>query len=176
MADEKKLTAKEEAFCQSYLIDFNATRAAKAAGYSGRSATEIGSENLRKLHIQERINELRENTGKTFNITRERIAQELARIAFADIRNLFDDVSGDLVPPYELSDDAAAVIGSIEIDALYDGVGKDRTQIGLTKKVKTWEKTKALEALNRMMGFNAPDEKKISGSLDIKQIGGMEIT
>lgn len=176
MAEEKKLTEKEEAFCQEYLKDFNGTRAAKAAGYSRDSACEIGSQNLRKLHIQNRISELRTATGKDFNITRERIAQELARIAFADPRNLFDDIDGKMKEIYELDADTAATIGSIEVDELFEGFGRDREKIGITKKVKTWEKTKALEALNRMMGFNAPDKKEISGSLDIKQIGGMEIT
>jgi phage terminase small subunit len=43
-----KLTEKQKLFCKEYIIDFNATRAAKAAGYSEDSAKEIGYENLRK--------------------------------------------------------------------------------------------------------------------------------
>lgn len=55
------LTAKRRAFIEEYLTDFNATRAAKAAGYSEHSAYSIGSENLRipeiKAEIDRRLDE-----------------------------------------------------------------------------------------------------------------------
>lgn len=173
MADEIKLTEKEEAFCQSYLIDFNGARAARAAGYSVDSAKEIAHENLTKLHIQARIFELRQQTGKAFNITRERIAQELARIAFSDVRNVFDE-NGALKPPGEWPDDIVCAIAGIETDDLYEGAGKDRIKIGLTRKVKIWEKTKAIEALNRMMGYNEPDKFHHSGNISLVPIVGMK--
>ena len=47
----RKLTAKQQRFIQEYLIDLNATRAAIRAGYSEKTATEIGYENLRKPHV-----------------------------------------------------------------------------------------------------------------------------
>lgn len=54
-----KLTAKQEKFCNEYLIDLNATQAAIRAGYSKKTANEIGNQNLVKLSISERIAELR---------------------------------------------------------------------------------------------------------------------
>lgn len=54
-----KLTAKQEAFCLEYLIDLNATQAAIRAGYSEKTASETGYENLRKPQIAERITELK---------------------------------------------------------------------------------------------------------------------
>lgn len=53
-----KLTAKQEAFCFEYVNSFNATEAAKASGYSEKTAYSIGSENLRKPEIQKKIGEL----------------------------------------------------------------------------------------------------------------------
>ena len=50
-----KLTAKQQRFCDEYLIDLNATRAAIEAGYSKKAAKEIGSENLTKPNIAEYI-------------------------------------------------------------------------------------------------------------------------
>lgn len=178
MADdqqEKKLTDKEEAFCQSYLVDFNGAKAARTAGYSPDSAKEIACENLTKPHIQARIHQLRAEMGKAYNVTRERIAQELARIGFSDIRNLFDE-KGALKTPENWSDEDAAAVASVETDELFEGFGREREQVGLTKKVKVWEKTKALEALCRLMGYNEPDKKELSGSIDIKQIQGMNVT
>lgn len=59
-----KLTAKQQVFCDEYLISLNATQAAIKAGYSERSARVIGLENLTKpalkSYIDERMNEERE--------------------------------------------------------------------------------------------------------------------
>ena len=52
-AAEIDLTEKQKIFADEYLIDFNATRAAIAAGYSKRSAEVIGWENLRKPKIRQ---------------------------------------------------------------------------------------------------------------------------
>ena len=54
MAD-KKLTAKQQRFCDEYLIDLNATQAAIRAGYSKKTAYSIGNENLKKVEIKEYI-------------------------------------------------------------------------------------------------------------------------
>ena len=50
-----KLTAKQEMFCQEYLVDLNGAAAAVRAGYSEKTAKEISSENLTKPNIAERI-------------------------------------------------------------------------------------------------------------------------
>ena len=54
-----KLTAKQEQFCQEYLIDLNATAAAIRAGYSEKAAGTISNENMRKHAIASRIAELK---------------------------------------------------------------------------------------------------------------------
>lgn len=50
-----KLTAKQQRFCDEYLIDLNATQAAIRAGYSAKTARVIGQENLLKPAIKEYI-------------------------------------------------------------------------------------------------------------------------
>lgn len=49
------LTPKQSLFIQEYLKNFNATKAAIAAGYSEKTARQIGSENLSKPYIAEII-------------------------------------------------------------------------------------------------------------------------
>lgn len=50
-----KLTAKMQRFCDEYLVDLNATQAAIRAGYSEKTARQIGTENLAKPAISEYI-------------------------------------------------------------------------------------------------------------------------
>ena len=52
------LTGKQEIFCKQYLENFNATKAAKLAGYSEKTAYATGWENLRKPEIKKRLDEL----------------------------------------------------------------------------------------------------------------------
>lgn len=52
-----KLTLKQKAFADFYIETGNATEAAKRAGYSERTAREMGSENLSKPHIKAYIDE-----------------------------------------------------------------------------------------------------------------------
>lgn len=52
---DKKLTAKQQRFCDEYLIDLNATQAAIRAGYSKKTAKQIGQQNLTKLDLKEYI-------------------------------------------------------------------------------------------------------------------------
>lgn len=50
-----KLTAKQQLFCDEYLVDLNATQAAIRAGYSAKTARVIGTENLSKPAVREYI-------------------------------------------------------------------------------------------------------------------------
>ena len=50
-----KLTAKQQRFCDEYLIDLNATQAAIRAGYSKKTANRIATENLSKPVIKEYV-------------------------------------------------------------------------------------------------------------------------
>ena len=60
-----KLTAKQRRFCDEYLIDLNAKQAAIRAGYSERTAKQIGQENLTKpdlkRYIEKRMAEKEKN-------------------------------------------------------------------------------------------------------------------
>lgn len=58
-----------ELFCKEYIIDLNATQAAIRAGYSPKTANEQGSQNLAKVSIQERIEELRREKEEELNIS-----------------------------------------------------------------------------------------------------------
>jgi phage terminase small subunit len=83
---ESELTAKQRAFVREYLIDLNATQAAIRAGYSEKTATVIGAENLTKPNIASAIESAMKNRADRTDITADRILKELAKIGFSDIR------------------------------------------------------------------------------------------
>ena len=112
----QKLTSKERAFVRAYLGEAagNGTKAAIRAGYAKNSAHVTASQLLRKPKIAAavatKVHKVEHETG----VTQARVVQELARIGFADIRQLFDE-TGRLKRPDEFSDDVAAVITSVEV-------------------------------------------------------------
>jgi phage terminase small subunit len=69
-------------FIDEYLVDLDATRAAKAVGYSERSALAIGCENLRKPHIKAAIAARIKERAATLDVSAQAVVAELAKIAF----------------------------------------------------------------------------------------------
>lgn len=70
---------------QEYLVDLNATAAAKRAGYSPKTAYSIGQENLKKPEIKSAIQQAKKARRERTFITQDRILLELAAAAFADM-------------------------------------------------------------------------------------------
>ena len=71
------LTPKQQRFVEEYLIDLNATQAAIRAGYSEKTAKEIGSENLTKPNIAKAIAEAQEKLSNKAQVTVEMVVQGL---------------------------------------------------------------------------------------------------
>lgn len=85
MSEEREdLTEKQKLFCQAYLDNnFNATKAATAAGYSRDSARFIGHENLTKPYIRKEIDRL----AKEQTISADETVKLISDIAKFDIKD-----------------------------------------------------------------------------------------
>lgn len=145
---EQELNAQQELFCREYMKDLNATQAAIRAGYSEKTARQIGSENLSKPYIRERIDHLAGRRLKLVDLTAENILIEMGRLAKADIRDFYDE-NGNLRPIHEIPEDARRAISGVDVEELFAGRGDDRDHIGRSKKIRLWDKTKALEMLGK---------------------------
>lgn len=77
---EKKLTAKQQRFCDEYLIDLNATQAAIRAGYSKKTAKAIGNENLTKPDIKKYIEERMEEKEKNLIADQDEVLKYLTSV------------------------------------------------------------------------------------------------
>lgn len=87
---QKKLTHKQARFVEEYLIDLNATQAARRAGYSAKTAGQMGERLLKKVEIKQAIDRA---IKKRCEAT-ERTAKDVVR----DIEKLKDEAwkDGDL--------------------------------------------------------------------------------
>lgn len=81
---KNKMTIKEQLFAENYLCTFNATDAARKAGYSEATARQEGYENLTKPYIQDYINQKTSAIFDKLEITQERVIRELAKVTFVN--------------------------------------------------------------------------------------------
>ena len=154
------LSEKQKRFCEEYLIDLNGTQAATRAGYSAKTANEQAARLLAKVSVQAYVQSLQKKVSTKLEITRERILNELARIAFSDVRVYFDE-EGNLKKFEDINDDQAAAVSSVETDELV-GMNEqgEKARIGVTRKVKMWDKLKALESLAKYDGLFERDNSQ----------------
>lgn len=153
-----ELTDKQRIFCEEYLIDFNATRAAIAAGYSEKTARKIGSENLTKPDIQNYLNQKREEISKRHDVTMDRIIQEYAHIAFQDTAELFD--GSVLKEVSELPEHVTRALSEVTVQSVKSFGEGDNKKIAEVIKVKSHDKKGALDSLTRILGGFEKDNEQ----------------
>ena len=147
---------QHEAAAHYYVKHWNASRAAQQAGFVPGYAPQL----FAREDVAARVQELNDMQLKAADITAERVMLELGRIAFADIRQIFDE-QGALLPIHEIGDDAAAALAGIEIEQTVQSDGfeyvtdlitgkrtkqKRYKQVRIAK-VKRYDKNSALTTL-----------------------------
>jgi phage terminase small subunit len=84
------LTEKQKAFVAEYLIDMNATAAARRAGYKGRHVDSIACRLVSKSHVQAAISTAQAERAQRLKIDADAVLQEVATIAFQHIVEMTD--------------------------------------------------------------------------------------
>jgi phage terminase small subunit len=144
----KPLTRKQALFVAEYLTDLNATRAAISAGYSRKGAEQTGSVLLRNPKVQQEISTKHGVRLNLLEITADRVLQELAKMAFFDPGDLFED-DGSMKQLKDIAPDARMAIAGLEVAELFEGTGEQKHAYGLMKKMKLVDKGQNLERLGR---------------------------
>lgn len=141
-----KLTEKQQRFIDEYLIDLNATQAAIRAGYSVKTAKDIGCQNLAKLNIQQAISEKMAKRSKRTGVNQDRIVLELAKIAFVNAADVID--SDDATIKAGATADDTAAIQSVKVKVIPTKEGE-----GVEREIRLNDKLKALELLGKHLGM-----------------------
>jgi phage terminase small subunit len=82
---------RADRFVAEYLVDLNATQAAIRAGYSERTARQIGAENLTKPVIGEKIREAMKQRVARTQVDADFVLRHLRDQLNADINDIFAD-------------------------------------------------------------------------------------
>lgn len=74
------MNPKQSRFCEEYLIDLNATQAAIRAGYSAKTARQIGDENLSKPDIAAAVAAGMADRSQRTTITQDKVLADLEAV------------------------------------------------------------------------------------------------
>ena len=136
------LSSKQRRFVEEYLIDTNATQAAIRAGYSKKTAQQMGSENLLKPVIAAEIQTEMDKRSERTEITADRVLEEIAKMAFANIEDFVDWTNGTITVKSSsgLTKRQTAAVSEIS---------ESVSATGGTVKIKLHDKKGSLELLGK---------------------------
>jgi len=154
------LSTNQKIFADEYLKDRNGTRAYKAA-YSRIKSPEVAaaaaSRLLTNVKVKAYLDKYLTQLTKKAGITTERVFREERRLAFSDLRQIFDGET--TIPPGDLPDDIARAIAGVKVRTRNYGDGESET----TYEYKLWDKGAALRRVESLLGMNAPAEVNVTG-------------
>jgi phage terminase small subunit len=145
------LTARQERFVQEYLVDLNATQAAKRAGYSTASRC-AGSQIMSRPNVRQAIDHCLDERTHEYRVEHDRIIQELAALGFAQIAD-FVSIDGETVKWTSFDDlprMKRAAVKKIKHGKHY---GKTGELIGETIEMELEPKVRSLELLGKHVGM-----------------------
>jgi len=140
--EAQKINPQQRVFCLEYIKDYNATRAAKAAGYSEKSAEYQGSRLLAQEIIQDFVQKLIAEQEADLKFEANEVIKELVRIATFDSGVLEKVANGELKLE-QLSADERRAISEYNITENITAKGDETTKI----TVKAHPKVRALDIL-----------------------------
>mgnify|MGYP001565889504 CR=1 FL=1 len=150
--DPPNLSPRQARFVLEYLLDLNATQAAIRCGYSPKTAASQASRLLTNVKIRAAVAANQAKRLASNDLSADRILEEIRRIAFSDVRVLFD-AKHNLRHIKDLSDAESAAIASVEVLIKNAKAGDGVTDT--IYKVRQWDKLKALEMAAKRFGLLA---------------------
>ena len=160
-----KLTDKQEAFCQEYVVDMNGTKSAIRAGYSEKTANRIASNLLSKVDIQQRIAEFKQERCQRVQIDADWVLMAAKKIYDRCMQEepILDrdgkpvtvfDGSGEIVAAYKFDSSGA--------NKALDTIGK-HVNVNAFGTIKAEPEDQEATSLTINFGVNSPvDEVKVT--------------
>lgn len=83
-------------FVEEFLVDLNASKAYRRAGYQGKNANVQSSRLMRSPEIQAAVRAAMAARSERVGITQDRVLEELALLAFSDVEHYIVDDDGSV--------------------------------------------------------------------------------
>jgi phage terminase small subunit len=141
-------------FADKYFETLNGSESAIYAGYEPNRSRQTGHDLLERDDIQEYLQVLRVSLAEKTGISQQKVLQEIAKIAFSDIRKYYQD-DNNLKPICDLDDNEAAALASVK--SYEETIPGTDIIVGFNKEIKMYDKLAGLEKLARHLGLYEKD-------------------
>ena len=142
-----RLSEKQQAFVDEYLIDLNATQAAIRAGYKRSQYTDTNANKLlENTRIAEEIEKKMAERSRRTGINQDRVVQELAKLAFVNAADVIDVNTATVLPNAKPED--LACIQSVKVKRTTKGKAVIEEH-----EVRFYDKKDSLVQLGRHLGM-----------------------
>jgi phage terminase small subunit len=145
------LTPKQKRFVEEYLLDLNATQAAIRAGYSERTARQVGAENLSKPVIMAAVSEAQAARSDRVKIDADWVLARLVDEVEADFVDLID--ANGAVRPVEQWPEVwrKGLVAGLDVQENFD----EGAKIGQTVKLRLSDRLKRIELIGKHVSVQA---------------------
>lgn len=146
---------QHQRFADKYFETLNGAESARYAGFAEGTARAEACRLLDRDDVKDYLIKLRVILAEKTGISQQKVLQEIAKLAFSDIRNYYtgDDV---LKPITDLDDNEAAALASVKMYQEYS----QGEPIGINKEIKLYNKLDGLEKLARHLGLYEKDNSQ----------------
>lgn len=153
-AKRAKLAPKHRRFCDEYLIDLNAAAAARRAGFSKRSAAQLGMMLLKRADVQQRITELMAERESASRVKAFRVLEEVAALAYSSIDHYVISGDGKVTLAPGAPEDAMRAVASVQRRVRLTPRGGDQKPIvHVTTELRLWDKPTVLRIAAQHLGM-----------------------
>ena len=126
------LSPKQQAFVEEYLVTWNATEAARRAGYSEKTAKSIGHENLTKPDIADEIRRRVADKAMTADEVLVRLAEQarnehgryIRPDGSVDLESMLHDGKGHLIKGFKESKRGQVIVEFYDAQSALVHIGK----------------------------------------------------
>lgn len=154
--DDDGLTDKQRLFCYYYMQSFNIYQSAIKAGYSIKTAPQIGYQLLQKTSIKAFLSKLKEEQETEFLLSQKKVLNRHLQIAFSDITEyinpdgtLKENIDGTLLKKITVKNSKS------EDDSGY----KESSTVSIEME----DRKESLKFLTKYMGLEKEEDKEKSG-------------
>ena len=148
-----KLSDKQKAFCEEYIVDFNGAQAAIRAGYGKSGAAVQATRLLTNVNIQAYLLECKARRNVRVELDADYVLRRLHALESFDINGIHDD-NGNILPPSEWPEGATAIISGLKTKRTTFGTGDDVGET-VSREARLEPRIRALELMGKHVQVGA---------------------
>mgnify|MGYP001323062844 CR=1 FL=1 len=159
------LNPKQLAFAHEYVKDWNATQAAKRAGYSEKTAYSQGFDLLKNPEIQAYIGKIINSAANRAEISVARVLEELALIGMSDLRHYTIDDDGHVSLADGAPESAIRAVSSLKRKVRTRTDRDGNTEREVDAEIRLWDKPRGLDMIGKYLAMFV---ERTEGNLSVR--------